>query len=65
MPVVKLNFATEEEKRLFMGGLCDGWGENYCSLSWNYSRVPFDDCNEFTVFDVYDPREEFEYDDDE
>ena len=31
---VTLRFRNRADRNEFMGGLCDGWGENACSLDW-------------------------------
>lgn len=51
---VTLKFKSEDDKKDFMAGLCDGWGEGYCRLKWPWKDgVKFTDCNEFEV-DVLD-----------
>lgn len=33
-PQVIFVFKSQEDKEFFLAGLCDGWGENECSLKW-------------------------------
>jgi hypothetical protein len=33
---VKLHFKSEAARRQFLGGLSDGWGENYCDMDWPF-----------------------------
>ena len=38
MVEITLRFKTEDDKRAFMGGLSDGFGEAHCDLGWNYEE---------------------------
>lgn len=36
---VTLRFKNEDAKADFLSGLCDGWGENACSLKWSWPET--------------------------
>lgn len=48
MSEIKLQFKDKAAKDKFMGGLCDGFGENYCALKWPDGK-DFYDCDTFQV----------------
>jgi hypothetical protein len=54
---ITLRFKSVEDKKEFLGGLMDGWGENYCNLIWDWEAgVQFSDAPAFDV-EVIDVRE--------
>lgn len=56
---VTLRFESEEALQRFMGGLSDGWGENFCTLEWPWQEgMTFDDCRDFKVPYVWSPDED-------
>lgn len=49
---ITLRFATEAKKREFLGGLIDGFGENYCDVDWAWADAPYKSAykaDEFTI----------------
>lgn len=39
---VLLVFKSEDEKKYFLGGLSDGWGENIVDLDWDWRKDLYD-----------------------
>ena len=33
---LEIGFRTKEAKDDFLGGLCDGWGEDHCDIHWKW-----------------------------
>jgi hypothetical protein len=63
---VELRFRTKEQRDEFMGGLSDGFGENFCELEWPWKNAPrlpsgaivgFEDQPRFAVDLPYDTNE--------
>lgn len=54
---ITLRFKSDDEKKDFMTGLSDGWGENSCSLAWPWGDgASFDDVVDYGV-DVFERSE--------
>jgi hypothetical protein len=52
---IKLQFKDKAEKDKFMVGLSDGFGENYCTLTWPHEAgIKFKDCDTFQVENIED-----------
>lgn len=57
---VTLCFKTKKDRDEFMGGLSDGFGENFCGLDWEYDKGDsgpgFESAELFTV-EVFEPED--------
>lgn len=60
---VTFHFKDAAARHQFMGGLSDGWGENYCDLDWAWaSKKPVDlgDASDVVVLSSFPDGEEEE-----
>ena len=62
---VRLRFRTEKDRKEFIGGLSDGFGENFCQLDWEWMATARGEpvsisATEAAVLavDVFEPRED-------